>query len=733
MSFANLALLAGLGFLIVPPIVHLFSRKKFDVVEWAAMQFLQVSKKTRRKVFLEELLLMLLRMLLLGVLVLALASPRSDWGLFRSLGSQPGRDVVLILDGSLSMGFVVEGKSRHQLALEWVRSYLERLRPGDRVALIHARQKPIQVIPYLTPEFTQILESLESLPQPRGGGNYPEAIQSAVALLSESTQQKEIVLLGDGQASGWSDEKSMVRWELLSQSTKWNDKAPKLWAVDLSQGKAPSEPNWSVSSLKATRPLVPVGREVTFKAELQLHQPPEAKGKPNESPKGIRLLVDGQFVREEKPLGGIDAKGRMPFSFPLRFSTPGSHLVRIEIEPDILPGDNVADFAIEVTPAIPVLLLDGEAGSLRKGSDFLRNALAPIRDPNPGFLIKSIPLADFSPGHLEQPLAGEVNSVPAVVILFSPNRVTLEQGKALEAFVQAGGGLLVTLSNQSDPVSLNDSLFRDGKGVLPARLVEVIGDESQIEKAAQLVPQSMEHPALELFKDPQPGGLTAAYFPRHWRVQVSAEGSSSVIASLNNRQPLLCEKLLGRGRVVLSSVPLDHRWRTNLIDLGDFVRFSHEMLYYLAGSRASEKNLQAGQSIVFQPSDGEAPGRVTVQPPESPPRKVDVTRWPLIYDETRETGPYELLTAGGVKHYFVVQPDGQESILAPLTDEEKAKVAKLIPTLKYVTELKELFDLPNGESSETELWWLFLLLLIGLLCVELYFTRRIALRYPPSE
>jgi hypothetical protein len=32
-----------------------------------------------------------------------------------------------------------------------------------------------------------------------------------------------------------------------------------------------------------------------------------------------------------------------------------------------------------------------------------------------------------------------------------------------------------------------------------------------------------------------------------------------------------------------------------------------------------------------------------------------------------------------------------------------------------------------------ELWWIFMLLLVGLMCFEIFLTRRIALRNPPSE
>ena len=59
MSFGllNALMLLGLAGLAIPPIIHLLNRRRFDVVDWGAMQFLQISETTRRRLLIEELLL----------------------------------------------------------------------------------------------------------------------------------------------------------------------------------------------------------------------------------------------------------------------------------------------------------------------------------------------------------------------------------------------------------------------------------------------------------------------------------------------------------------------------------------------------------------------------------------------------------------------------------------------------------------------------------------------------
>ena len=63
----------------------------------------------------------------------------------------------------------------------------------------------------------------------------------------------------------------------------------------------------------------------------------------------------------------IAEKGRIPLTVTQRFTTPGSHLVTLTIDEDAMPGDNRQDFAVEVMPTLPVLIVDGDA----------RNAAAP--------------------------------------------------------------------------------------------------------------------------------------------------------------------------------------------------------------------------------------------------------------------------------------------------------------------------------------------------------------------
>src|ERR1700722_10070924 len=188
MTFLNAVLLWGLLAVIVPPIVHLLNRRRFRVVDWAAMQFLIVGRKTRQKVLFEQIFLMLMRVGLIVMLVLAIASPllKLNWVVklpggerLAHAAGQTNRDIVLIVDGSYSMDYKWQNKTAHDAAKEWAGDFLKDLSPGDRVAILQAKQQPIAVLGLLTADLKEVGAKLQGMPPPRGGVEWEKAVQEA--------------------------------------------------------------------------------------------------------------------------------------------------------------------------------------------------------------------------------------------------------------------------------------------------------------------------------------------------------------------------------------------------------------------------------------------------------------------------------------------------------------------------------------------------------------------------
>src|SRR5262249_50999426 len=201
-------------------------------------------------------------------------------------------------------------------------------------------------------------------------------------------------------------------------------------------------------------------------------------------------------------------------------------------------------------------------------------------------------------------------------------RFLTDQQEAVVQFLAAGGGVLLTLGDKVDPRHYNDQLFSGGEGWLPARLVEIAGGEAKPEQAGAPLPSTFFHPALRLFRESAAGGLGEARFLRWWKVTTPSRPTAPIhqtagvpVALFTNNDPMLVERRFRGGRVVLCTVPLDKSWRTNLPELPAFAPLAHELIYYLAGARSAEHNLQPGQPLRYHLERGESLSALSLKPP----------------------------------------------------------------------------------------------------------------------
>ena len=104
-EFLNPAYLAAGGALVSSPlIIHLINRLRYKRVKWAAMEFLLKSqKKNRRRLIIEQLILLFLRCLLVVLAVFLVARMLTFFGI--ALGSTTKQKSVhiVLLDDTLSM------------------------------------------------------------------------------------------------------------------------------------------------------------------------------------------------------------------------------------------------------------------------------------------------------------------------------------------------------------------------------------------------------------------------------------------------------------------------------------------------------------------------------------------------------------------------------------------------------------------------------------------------------
>jgi hypothetical protein len=142
LAFTSGLAIAGAAAMGVPIIIHLFSRFRRKREPWGAMRFLmEAFRKHRRRLQLEQLLLLAVRCLLLLALGFALAGPVLTGCAGQVAGGldASGRRVYLVLDDALtSRAAAGSDTTRFDELKKTALSLLDAMGPGDRVAVYRA-------------------------------------------------------------------------------------------------------------------------------------------------------------------------------------------------------------------------------------------------------------------------------------------------------------------------------------------------------------------------------------------------------------------------------------------------------------------------------------------------------------------------------------------------------------------------------------------------------------------
>jgi hypothetical protein len=135
-TFIHGYLLGGLLLAGVPVLIHLVMRQKPRRLSFPAFRFLrQQHRFNQRRIRLQHLLLLLLRMALIAALCLALARPRVRTSAL-SIGAEQPVAAVLVFDTSASMGLTDGKQTRLDEARARARELLDEMADGSRLALL---------------------------------------------------------------------------------------------------------------------------------------------------------------------------------------------------------------------------------------------------------------------------------------------------------------------------------------------------------------------------------------------------------------------------------------------------------------------------------------------------------------------------------------------------------------------------------------------------------------------
>jgi hypothetical protein len=752
-DFINPWMLAGLAGVSLPVLAHLLSRRKYDTVNWGAMQFLELGRNARRRIRLEELLLLLLRMGMIALIAIALSRPWLSGGLANSFATKPACDIALVIDSSYSTDWNAKARTPREDAVSWAKKLLDQLGPGETVGLIDARGTVEAKVPTLTRDRGLIRESLDTLPKPSGSSRLNDGILRGLQMVNAGTNvSRHVVVVTDGQFHPWRDADEHL-WlqlkELRDQATVPAD----VWVVSTQKQQA-RQSNDAMDRLQLSRELTVVDFPVRIRTRLT------NSGAKSAFNRKVYLEVDGQRLADKTISVRVEPDGQATIEFEHRFRTPGSHVVAVSIDQDSLPGDDRSEAAVDITDALPVLLVDGSeyADPTRSEIFFAKSALSAVANPTPWIAARSVSWKSFS-----QASIGDAQ----VIMLANVPQLTDEQLDTIKEFVDSGGGLGIALGDQIDRVWYNSRLFDRGQGLLPAWLEAIQSAPTGIDdKPIHILSESLQLPWISRFQTGGDDGLLDARFARWYSTtlqpeipdaedaeapnsvddKVSASGGAdgsnrevaSTAASYSNGNAFLMFRQFGRGQVALMTSTLDADW-TTLPARPDYVAFLHEWIFQLASGRVS-RNVDTGMSLLFPIAQEEKLANFVFIDPDGKERNSlpagDELRPMVRLDQTYLPGVYRLRKrqpgdAANDKppsvandEFFVVNFDRAESDLTPLSEERWAELTDE-DRLHQIETPEELFASLETDASRIELWHLLLLAFLAILIGEVFMTRRL--------
>lgn len=729
----NLVMLLGLGAVLIPPIIHLLNRRRYNVVDWGAMQFLDISEAKRRRLFLEEILLMLLRMGVLALLVLALAAPFVTGPWIAQFASRPPRDVLFVFDGSGSMTLDDGANPTPQVqAQKWAIAMLDELSPGDRVMVVQAREQILPLLTNPTSDFAKVREVIQTMPVPAGVCSGPDAIARALEMLQthKENQQQDVIVLSDGHDVGWLDSDSKARWEKLAK--QWQKEShPRLWFVNvLGDTKIPSPaPNIALGAIRASG-------QGWVGQPLRLQTTVLGSGFQKAVPVRLVVEVDGKRA-STIDLADMIGGRQLPITVPQRFDSAESHRVSLIVEPkqdkdaakfqDMLPSDNQRDWAINIRKSLPILIVDGDSKlSSESSSFFLDKALAPISESTPAIVkAKTIPYTALQAKML---LSDSANDVPRILVLADVPELTPALERAVDQYLDNGGSVWMIAGPRTKVEYYNGKSFRAGQGWLPGSLTTISNNPKKKDYTVSPDIHELLHPALTVFREETNCTLGNARFGQWWKVRPSANARTTNLALLTNGEPMLLEHSYKNGMVLISTVPFDASWDSTLPRVWEYPVLVHELLYHLAGQDLQPRNLTPGQPILFQPDKAHAsryklPTEVQVQRPDGESDLIAIDEWPLRYDSTTLPGVYRIEFKGTAPEIYTVQADPRESSLNYAGEKLEDTMAGLAP-FAFPANANEIGLAVVAPDHREDLWWLVMIAVILLLCGEIWLTRR---------
>jgi hypothetical protein len=666
MGFLAPWFLGGLAALGVPVFVHLLRRHITTPRPVSSLMFFEkgIQSSTRHHK-LRYLLLFALRSALILLLVLAFANPFVR----RAAAGANDRLLLIVLDNSFSMRAGTRFADAKQQALSTLAA-----KPHGQKAQIMALGGQLEVLTQPITDDTQLRAALESVQPGDGHANFGD-LGRAIRTLSETNPAPiDLHLFSDMQRSAMPANFA----DMVFPS------AVKLVLHPVAKGAA--EPNWTVESIDAPAQLQDPKDPKRSKVDAVI-----AGFNTPAATKSVSLLVNGKVIATRKV--DVPANGRATVNFAPLSIEYGFNRCEVRIEgADAFPADDAGVFSVRRSDPERVLFV--HAGNDTRSPLYFGAALGAAAQSS--FILQSVAAeqsTDLDPSKFAFVVLSDTVTLPSIF------EHTLAQ------YIAKGGSVLIALGTSAahhEKIPIWDAAVKDAR------------DYARTGAPATMGQVDFSFPAL-VQADPGRDNGGWADIKIFYSVVVDP-GQARVAARLTDGTPLLLDKQIGEGHVLLLTTGLDNL--TNDLPLHPlFVAFVDQTARYLSGNERlsgsrpvdSYVQLRAGTEAA-----GSAGSVEVIDPDGKRPLSLSEARTMQSYRLDR-AGFYQIRFANGRDAVIGVNPDRRESDLEPMAPDvqqlwsgSSTGAGQLTAAAAPVASNKQPFSL----------WWYVMLLAMVVILAE---------------
>jgi hypothetical protein len=750
--FMNPWMLLG-GLAVASPIlIHLLNKRRFKIVEWAAMDFLfQADKKNRRRVQLENFILLALRCLAMLLVALMFTRPFLPSSLTNVLQQAQKLERVILIDDSFSQRVLRDSEPAFVVAKNNVKDLIAQFAESDKtedwltVMLTSNPEQPLLANEALTkntlPSLSQMIDDLECSDEP---ADYTVSLSEVKRYVSGQREGggRVAYFFSDMRENDWVNAlDSNTETAPNKLLTEISDQTIGCFLVDVG---STNDSNLAITSIRPEN-LQVAGKVIQFNVTVANYGTQTANQ--------IRVLLqvdEGQPDYEVIPSIAPGQTADLAFRhvFPVQANDESFDLlsgdektkprfanyrVKAEIDRqslgdeglalDQLMEDSVAHYASRVKDGISVLLVDGDPSSASERSE--THYLRSLEVAGTGMNMKVVGVGD---------LETESLSDFEVIFLCNVDEASTDRVNSIEQWVKDGGALVFMPGNRVRAATFNDSFYRDGAGLSPLALVSMAGDPTMAKWVNfEIDPQI--HPSLRVIVDSDASSLSNVDVFSWWTSELKPEligKTVEVPLRLNDQanSPAMVDRTFGSGNVIMFTIPGDGDW-TMWPSSPTYPPVMIDLIDHLVGSSGEESAVDIGGTINYPVDMSAYQNRVSLLNPTK--EKIESVAKPfndseearkselykVSFEDVERRGFYDLEltrhTGEKEKVLFAAKLDPRESKLKRLSD--SATEGDFFGSKVSLISSEELAG-QKVAGGETEIWFQILLFLAGVLALE---------------